>query len=109
MRVQSLLAVVALFVAFNASTFAVQYPRHNGLLSKLASTIVITASNRGNTLEYTGEGRNSPDWKFVELSRRSRAPWSSDSSRSLRAVPYDPAPLDDQESAGAYVSEVSLQ
>jgi hypothetical protein len=55
------------------------------------------------------EGRNSPDWQFAMLSKRSRAPWGAqDAAQRGLAVTgsYDPAPLSEQEMEKYYLSEV---
>ena len=81
------------------------------MLTSIAGGAVHSAdSSRISALRYglggNGEGKNSPDWKFAEISRKSRIPWTSESHRSLRAAPYNPAPMDEQEIAKAYISDV---
>lgn len=88
----------------------IQLPRF--MLTSIAGGAVHSTDSKGRSsalgygLGASGEGKNSPDWQFAELSRRSRIPWTSESHRSLRAAPYDPAPMQEDDIAKAYISEV---
>ena len=86
-------------------------PRPRSTLAAIYNSAVhISETSKLQRGRYSSDGggdsgRNSADWKFAELSKSSRTPWSTNYS-TLKSMPYQPIPMDDQESRVFFISEV---
>jgi hypothetical protein len=94
MRVVVAVAAVVYGCAMLETVHAITPPR-----SWLFSAVAGTGSALHNGIS---DRRDSTDWKFAQLSRKSGVRTAYPSQSAL----YDPAPLNEQETDQAYVSEV---